>query len=219
MHKTDKRHEIMKAAERLFTNRRFHEITMADIARAAGVGKGTIYEHFQDKNDLFFQVTTSGFDDLCELLHRRVPEEAPFADQLLDVCLAISRFFESRRQLLRMMQSEGARMLWFKGTMRERWVEKRRKLLGAVAAVIAKGVNEGTMRADIPPEVLAGFLLGMLRTRAHELADAPDEARRLDLLVDLFCTGARRCADAAKTAAPDQPAPAPGTATAEPERV
>ena len=65
-----KRDQIMKAAEHLFTNRRFHEITLDQVARAAGVGKGTIYLHFADKDDLFFQVATSGFTQLCEIIER-----------------------------------------------------------------------------------------------------------------------------------------------------
>ena len=38
-----KERRIMEAAERLFTSRRFHEITLEEVAQAAKVGKGTIY--------------------------------------------------------------------------------------------------------------------------------------------------------------------------------
>ncbi len=189
MRKPDKKSQIMKAAEKLFTGRRFHEIKMSDVATAARVGKGTIYQYFKDKNDLFFQVATSGFEELCDLLHRKVPEGEPFASQLLDVCVAISSFFQGRRQLLRLMQSEDARMLCCRGDMRARWTETRRKLAGAVAAVLRKGVAEGVVRPDVPPEALASFLLGMLRTRAHDLAEAPEETRRIEVVVDLFATG------------------------------
>ena len=54
--KLDKRIAIMRAAERLFHNRRFHEVTLEEVAEAAQVGKGTIYRYFADKDDLFFQV-------------------------------------------------------------------------------------------------------------------------------------------------------------------
>ena len=68
----DKRLAIMQAAESLFTSRRLHEITLDDVAREAQVGKGTIYRYFQDKDDLFFQTATQGFDELCDLLQQRV---------------------------------------------------------------------------------------------------------------------------------------------------
>ena len=107
--KTEKRHLIMQAAEKLFTSRRFHEITMEDVAAAADVAKGTIYLYFRDKEDLFAQTCTAGLEEMCELLEP-VPEEAPFAEQLLGACRQFSEFFERRHQLMRMMQAEEARM-------------------------------------------------------------------------------------------------------------
>jgi len=188
----NRREQIMQAVEKLFTSRRFHEITLDDVAQAARVGKGTIYRYFQDKDDLFFQTVTSGVDDLCDLLRREVPEKNPFVEQLIKACGQISGFFKRRRQLFQMMQAEEDRMHWFKGTIRDRWMEKRRNLVAAVADIIRKGVSEGKVRTDIPAEVLANFFLGMLRTRARDLANTQGVMQRHELLVDLFCRGAGR---------------------------
>ena len=190
MPRRDRRREVMAAAERLFTSRRYHEITTDDIAAAAHVGKGTIYRYFKDKEDLFFQVATSGFDEMCELLHLKVPENAPFREQLLSTCSEIPRFFERRRQLFRMMQAEDDRMQWCAEAMRERWAARRKKLVAAVAAILRRGVREGEVRSDVPPQVLANFLLGLLRTRGRDLADAPPRLRRDEFIVDLFTRGA-----------------------------
>lgn len=195
MARRDRQSDIMGAAEQLFTSRRYHEITTDDIAQAAHVGKGTIYRYFKDKDDLFFQVATSGFDELCALLRDKVPSQAPFRVQLLRACAEIPRFFKRRAQLLRMMQAEGDRMQWCSEPMQRRWMARRKKLVAAVAAILRKGVEEGELRSDVPPEVLANFLLGMLRTRARDLADAPPGLRRDELLVDLFCRGAGRGTD------------------------
>jgi AcrR family transcriptional regulator len=184
-----KSQQIMQAAERLFTSRRFHEITMEDVAREGGVGKGTIYRYFRDKDDLFFQTAMSGFDELCELLRRKVPGHALFAEQMLIACRQISRFFERRRQLSRMMQSEEGRMSWGAGQLHQRWLEHRKRLVAAVAEMVQKGVSEGEVRADIAPEVLATFLLGMLRTRGRDLCDVPQAMRQHEVVVELFVRG------------------------------
>ena len=184
------RQQIMYEVEKLFTSRRFHEITLDDVAHAAQVGKGTIYRYFQNKDDLFFQTATSGFDELCELLSRKVPENASFFEQILSACNQISFFYDSRRQLFRMMQAEDSRMYWHKGTIRERWMAKRKKLIAALAEIINKGVAEGKIRTDVPPEALASFLLALLRTRSRDLADMPEVTQRHELLVDLFIRGA-----------------------------
>ena len=192
MTRGDKRHEIMQAAEKLFTSRRFHEITLDDVAREAKVGKGTIYLYFRDKDDLFFQTAMSGFEDLCELLQARVPSDASFREQLTLACREISGFHQKRRQLFRLMQTEEGRMAWCSGDLYDRWLEKRKRLVAAVTAILVKGVAESALRSDVPPEVLAQFLLGMLRTRARDLADIPEDVRPLELVVDLFCNGAGR---------------------------
>jgi len=191
----DRRHEIMAAAERLFTSRRYHEVTTDDIAQAARVGKGTIYRYFEDKDDLFFQVGMSGFEELCEVVRTTVPGDAPFREQLLRACGEIPKFFRRRAQLFRMMQAEEGRMRWQQPKIRQRWTAHRKKLVAAVAAIVAKGVAEGQVRRDIPCEVLANFLLGMLRTRGRDLADAPQAMQRDEVIVDLFCRGAGASGD------------------------
>ena len=189
--KRDKREAIMQAAEKLFTSRRVHEITLDDIVREARVGKGTIYTYFKDKDDLFFQIARSGFDEMCELVRRQAPGAAGFRAQLVQVCESVSVFFEKRRQLFRMIQSEEARMPWLRGAARSQWLEKHRQLVGALAEVMQCGQAEGAIRQDLPATVLASLLLGLLRTRGRELRES-GEAVAVPLLVDFFLRGAER---------------------------
>ncbi|MFH1887714.1 MAG: TetR/AcrR family transcriptional regulator [Pseudomonadota bacterium] len=171
MPRENKREPIMQAAEKLFSSRRFHEITLDDIAREASVGKGTIYRYFKDKDDLFFQVAVSGFEELCGLLELKVAGDAPFPDQLSQACSAMSAFFGRRRQLMCMLQAEDARMSLSRGRMRDRWAEKRRLLVESLADILARGQEEGMVRTDLPAVALAEFLLGLLRTRARNLTE------------------------------------------------
>ncbi|MCK4959068.1 MAG: TetR/AcrR family transcriptional regulator [Planctomycetes bacterium] len=192
MTRIDRKNQIMKVVEQLATNRRFHEITLDEVAAAAGVGKGTIYRYFGDKNELFFQVATSGFDELCELLEQIVPADRDFPEKLSTVCQEIGRFFATRRQLLQMMQNEAGRIFWAKGRIRERWMAKREKLFAAVGEVLDEGVRAKIVRSDVSTEVLATFLLGMLRTMARDLYNADDPEEQYKLLLELFLRGAGR---------------------------
>ena len=192
MTRIDRKNQIMKVVEQLATDRRFHEITLDEVAAAAGVGKGTIYRYFGDKNELFFQVATSGFDELCELLEQIVPADRDFPEKLSTVCQEIGRFFATRRQLLQMMQNEAGRIFWAKGRIRERWMAKREKLFAAVGEVLDEGVRAKIVRSDVSTEVLATFLLGMLRTMARDLYNADDPEEQYKLLLELFLRGAGR---------------------------
>jgi AcrR family transcriptional regulator len=190
MGKRDRRKDIMQAAEDLFTSRRFHEITMDDVSHKAGVGKGTIYRYFQDKDDLFSQTAMHGFDELCDLLERTAPSGTPFAKHLLGACERVSAFFRKRRPLFRMMQTEEFRMHWCKGELRSRWMTHRKRMASAVANILHRGIQEGSVRGDVPAEVLASILLSMLRTHARDLAETPGKSNDLRIVVDLFLHGA-----------------------------
>ena len=190
MPRADKRRQIMQAAEKLFTSKRFHEITMDEVADFARVGKGTIYRYFKDKDDLFFQTATSGYDELLELLRKKVPEDAPFRRQMLSSAIEISNFFKRRRQLSRMIQAEEGRMSWCKGDLEAAMQARRKKLTGALAEIIAKGAAEGIVRRDVPSEVLASLLLGMLRTRSRKLVAAPEAFQKYEFVLDFFLHGA-----------------------------
>ena len=50
--KQAKKEVIAKDAIRLFRSMGYHRARMADIAQAAGIGKGTIYEYFRDKTEI-----------------------------------------------------------------------------------------------------------------------------------------------------------------------
>ena len=54
--KQNKRSLIIEAAARVFATRGYNSTLMAEIAAEAGIGKGTIYEYFSSKEDLFFSV-------------------------------------------------------------------------------------------------------------------------------------------------------------------
>jgi AcrR family transcriptional regulator len=52
----NKRHDILQAACRVFALKGYAPARMIEVAEAASVGKGTIYEYFRSKEELFFAV-------------------------------------------------------------------------------------------------------------------------------------------------------------------
>src|ERR1022692_1906231 len=199
----DKKQRIMQAAEQLFRTHRFHEITLDDIAREADVGKGTIYLYFSDKEDLIFQAAVAGFEEMCLLLGQNAAQGVAFREALLRTCESISGFFQARRPLFRIILSEGERDMEGGGAgMRQRWRERRKPMTEAVAAIVARGMASGEIRTDMPADVLAEFLLGMLRTRSWELEGHPETQRSLAAVADLFINGARLPAPAQASTTP-----------------
>ena len=68
--KEEKRALIIEAAAKVFARRGFASTLMAEIAIEAGIGKGTLYEYFDSKEDLFFPYTLSLSSNLLSFLEK-----------------------------------------------------------------------------------------------------------------------------------------------------
>lgn len=73
----EKRRQILSGARQVFLERGFDAASMGDIARAAGVSKGTLYVYFQNKEDLFAALVASECNETAErmfVLDRNEPD-------------------------------------------------------------------------------------------------------------------------------------------------
>ena len=204
-----KKKQIMHAVEKLLATKRLHEITTDDVAEAAHVGKGTIYRHFQDKDDLFFETAAQGITDLCRLLDQKTDCPGDFRAHLTDICSAVQGFLDRRRQLFRALHSEEARAYWRRGNYRQRWGEHRQRLLASLERILQAGVQRGAVRSDLPIAALASVLMGLLRMGSRELKDVAAPAGP-EWLADLFLRGAGMDGRGALTAPPLQAGPSTG---------
>jgi len=189
-HNGAKKLAIMAAVERLVETERWSTVTTDRIAAEAGVGKGTIYRYFKDKDDLLFEVASSGFDELCDLLRRPMPDGEGFEQHLIEAARRVSEYFRGRRNLIRMMQAQDNMSFWKNPAFKERWCERRDRLIDEVAGLLSRGASEGLIRNDIDPRALASYLLGMMRTRARDLAEFDAQSSSVEAVVDLFVRGA-----------------------------
>jgi AcrR family transcriptional regulator len=71
------RQAISDAATRLFIERGFDQVTVAEIALAADVGRMTVFNHFPRKEDMFFDLDEGAREDLLEALDQRAPGVEP----------------------------------------------------------------------------------------------------------------------------------------------
>lgn len=77
-------HGILDAAMRVFADKGYHVATIADVAEAAGLGKGTLYLYFKNKEALATTMVERHFKGLEErFIQVEMPETlAAFADRL-----------------------------------------------------------------------------------------------------------------------------------------
>ena len=67
-----RRTQIIKAAIKEFSSRGFHETEMDKIAITAGVSKGTLYNYFENKQDLFLSSIDWGLNRLIGRVYEAI---------------------------------------------------------------------------------------------------------------------------------------------------
>ncbi len=71
MRSEDRRAQILACARAVFSERGFHPTSIADICERAGIGRGTLYQHFENKRDVFFAVVDDIAQRVAEVIESR----------------------------------------------------------------------------------------------------------------------------------------------------
>ncbi len=96
--KAQKRSEIVRHAADVFARTGYHETKMQDIATAADIGKGTIYEYFRTKEELFLAVYDAWMNDYESLLRERVNAASDAMAKVDAIRDGAVEFYESRAE-------------------------------------------------------------------------------------------------------------------------
>jgi AcrR family transcriptional regulator len=70
-----KKDRVLTAATDLFAERGFHRAEMDEIARRAGISKGSLYNYFTSKDDLFLHICNLGIHGFRQSVWREIPSD------------------------------------------------------------------------------------------------------------------------------------------------
>jgi AcrR family transcriptional regulator len=185
----DKRRAILQQAIRTFAELGFRGTDVQVIADRAGVGKGTVYRYFHNKEDLFWAAT---FDVLLRLEERvfGAMEDAEGACAKIRASgLAYADFFAVNPQYLDMFIQERAE---FRGAGPESHREHHQKMVRRFEAVLQQGIAAGELRelhTEQTTMSLASLLYGTVVLGCHLSSRSAVEMTEFGL--DIFLRGLR----------------------------
>ncbi|HET7472915.1 MAG TPA: TetR/AcrR family transcriptional regulator [Candidatus Limnocylindrales bacterium] len=95
------RDRLLDAAEELLADRQPAAITSRDVARAAGLSDGVLYNHFADKHDLLLAALVRRFDRLTAAYGElEPPDDGPVQERLGEI---VRRAHAVQREVLPML--------------------------------------------------------------------------------------------------------------------
>ncbi len=186
----DKRGVILEALERVMKDRRFDEITVDEVAEEAGVGKGTVYRHFEDKENLFFEMVRSFLVEETAALKVVAGASLEPREKMITFGEEMSRQILLHGEFIRTMRkigsaSEGSRMSH--DIMREHHT----RLGGIIERMLCEAEGAGILRPGLDYKQVICVFKGMVMSRSMRLmhggGDVPVAA-----LVDMILEGIGR---------------------------
>lgn len=107
-----KRDIILDSAFELFQNRGYYDTKIIDIADAAGIGKGTVYEYFETKDAIFLELfktkVEASYDYLSELLEKDISCENKIRDHIDFELTNSSKYTFNKNFLMDLMMKSDA---------------------------------------------------------------------------------------------------------------
>jgi len=107
-----KRDIILESAYDLFQQRGYYDTKIIDIADAAGIGKGTVYEYFESKDAIFLELFRTRVEDnyehLSELLEKEISCENKIKEYIEFEVVNSSKFAFNKNFLIDLMMKSDA---------------------------------------------------------------------------------------------------------------
>jgi AcrR family transcriptional regulator len=148
---------IIQEARNLFLRLGIRSVSMDDIATQLGISKKTVYQHFQDKDELVDRVLQMQIDNMQEETTETVQSASN----------AIEEIFNTMDMMVKHSRNMNPMVLfdlqkYHLSSFQKFHAYKNDFLLNIISNNLKKGVEEGLYRSDIKIEILSKFRLETL---------------------------------------------------------
>ncbi len=188
------RNAILEAAEEVFATEGFHAARMKDIADRARIAVGTIYNHFEEKDDVLYALIEERTAEMLRALSPAADDPTAFHERLT---VRLTRFLEFVRTRQRFYQLAVEHGIFGGATaaasqlLGKRRVPRMDRLKAELRHLVEDGVGAGAI-AEADRAIAYRFLGTTLRAVSLQALDDPSltPAAAAALTVRLFLHGA-----------------------------
>jgi AcrR family transcriptional regulator len=183
-----KRQQILEAAAEVFSSKGYYSAKIEDIAERAGIGKGTVYEYFPSKEELFRVTLKEGTSFLMCLIREQVERETTIRGKLL-------AFTKKNIEIGRRYRVLSKTTILITGLIDEELcdclLEMHKELLRTVENVIQGGIEAGQLKpvdVNMLANVFSGGVTGACSPLINKSAERDEESLATEI-VDYFLDG------------------------------
>ncbi|MEW6076359.1 MAG: TetR/AcrR family transcriptional regulator [Thermodesulfobacteriota bacterium] len=164
--RTERKALIIQAAVGVFAEKGYTRTLMAEVASAAQIGKGTVYEYFKSKDDLFFAVfkhVIQESGDIAEAALRKAAGKSA-ARRLMALNSAIVSWIARHRHFYTLSMEFWAAAVSASPEKRTRMETEVRDIYERfrriVAGIIQGGMTDGEFKKEVNSRAIAAAMVG-----------------------------------------------------------
>ncbi len=179
---------ILQAARRVFGEKGYERATIEDIARAAGVAKGTVYLYYPSKRAVYWEALKQGILELRDDTVRRMNAAATLDEKVRAFITSKLEYFEAHKDFVGIYQPEfrkaAVQPTTFQKELDAAYLEQVRLLETAIRQAARKHLVRG-VRARAIAFAVFDITWGLVTQRLRGWADSTideDVAFAVDLL-------------------------------------
>ena len=166
-----RREAIIDAAEKLFFTQGYDRTTMDAIAEVAELNKATLYLYFKNKHDLYHAIVHRGLLLLTHVLTEAAAPEGPGISKVDGVLAALAGFQEGHPDYYAALHHRDANRAGPNAPERTRYDRLTdiagERLFRIVEDTVRLGVDDGSVRSDIDPSMVALLVLSHAHGALH----------------------------------------------------
>ncbi|GMR25112.1 MAG: hypothetical protein BMS9Abin39_0390 [Ignavibacteria bacterium] len=174
---------ILAAAADLFSQKSYHEVMMEDVAKMIGVAKGTVYNYFTSKEELYFSIMSLRMKNLLASLTEKMKTEHNSIDSLRSYTIHVYMFMMKYQNFFLMYKRES---LNSQSDLCDELRLLEGQLKSQLSRIIREGINNDLFR-NVDDEFIANSILGSIyRTVERDINRKLSEEQKITEREKLF---------------------------------
>lgn len=156
------REAVLDAAEDLFVKQGYTSTTVDQIAKAAGLTKGAIYFHFEDKASVLLALIERAETRVIMPLLERLSLDMDPADKLIEYVHYWARVELDLRKSMFLPILMSLEFVGAGDRIELRLQEMYEKIYAALVGIVKNGQRSGSIQSHAPPREQAAILIAMM---------------------------------------------------------
>ncbi len=149
---------ILRSALHLFTKKGYENTSIDDLAKTAGIGKGTVYTYFQTKSEIFLTFCEEQLAFVYQELADKSDPAASLFDQLMTLFMGEFRFASRNKEFGRILMRE---TVFPKELTVERSRELDDKYIALLVPIFKQAQKRGELRTDLELILVTGHFYAL----------------------------------------------------------